>query len=43
MIVSGILAYLVESYKSQKYMCDEMAEEAFFREVVQAASEVPIR
>lgn len=43
MILFGILAYLVESYKAHKYLCDEMAEKAFFREVVQTASEVPIR
>lgn len=41
--LSGIVAYLVESYKAKKHMSEELAEEAFFEEVVQKASKVPIR
>lgn len=43
MAMSGILAYLVECYKSKRNMSEEVAEEVFFSEVVQKASEIPIR
>lgn len=43
MVVSGIVAYLVERYKSGKHMNEEMAEEVFFEEVVQQATGIPIR
>ncbi len=43
MTITGILAYLMESYKSKKNMSEEVAEEVFFSEVVKQASEIPIR
>lgn len=43
MAITGILAYLLEGYKSKKNMSEEVAEEVFFSEVVKQASEIPIR
>ncbi len=43
MAAAGVVAYLVEGYKSRRNMSEEVAEEAFFSEMVQQANKIPIR